>query len=101
VVVDVELHHRHDRLEFGDEGESTPSSFIRRSARSGLPCFSIRSRKMRFASGSSRRSASISVQVGGDQAHRVGMQQQAGAQRLLEDAQQVQRIGEEAAGRRR
>jgi hypothetical protein len=84
----------------GMKAPSTPSSFIRRSARSGLPCFSSRSRKIdRLGVGAHL--VVDQVQIRRDQAHRVGVQQIAGAQRLFEDAQQVQLVGKESGGFRR
>ncbi len=96
-VIHVELHHRDDRLELGDEG-GQHAQFVHPPQRPfGVAVLEqqIEEDPARFFVGAHL--VVDQVQIGRDQPHRVGVQQGAGAQRLFEHPQHVQLVGEEAA----
>lgn len=98
VVVDVELHHGHDALELGDEG-AEHAQLVHPAQRP----FGIAVAQQRVEEDPVRLAVVLhllvdQMQVGRDQPHGARMDQEARAQRLLEDAQEVQLVGEEGLG---
>ncbi len=98
VVVHVELHHRHDRREFGNE-RAKHAEFVHPSQRA-LGVAPLEQHVEEDAVGLGPRAQALvdPVKVRRDEPHRVGVEQEAGPQRLVEDPQHVDAVGEEALG---
>ncbi|CAM4376780.1 hypothetical protein PARU111607_15995 [Palleronia rufa] len=98
VMVHVELHHRHDRLEFRNEGREHPK-LVHPSERAAR--IAVLEKQVEEDADGLRVAPDLvvdQVQVGGDQAHGVGMEQRADPERLVEDADQVQPVRECGSG---
>ena len=94
-VIHVELHHRHDGFEFGDE-RGQHSQLVHPPQRPlGIAVFQqqIHEDLLRLSQGA--QFVVDQMQIGRDQAHGIRVDQHPGAQRLLEQAQQVQLVPEE------
>ena len=98
VVIDVELHHRHDGFEFRDEGAQHAQFVHPAQAAFGIAVFQQQIQKDALRLGRVAHVIVDEVQIGGDQAHHIGMHQIAGAQPFFEDAQQVQLVGQKLFG---
>ena len=98
VVVDVELHHRHDRLEFRDIGGENPQFVHPAQCALGVAVLEEQVEKDPRRLGVVAGGVVHPVEVGGQQAHGVGMDQIAGAHSFLEDAQEIQRVRQETGG---
>jgi len=97
-VIHVELHQGADRLELGDEGRQH-AQFVHAAQRAfGVAVFHQQVEKQLLCLRVVAQAVVDEVDVGGHQAHRVGVDQEPGAQPLLEQPQEVQPVGQELAG---
>ena len=95
VMIIVELHHRHDRLEFGQEGRQHAKLVHppKRAFRVAVLQQQVKEDARRLAI--LAHLVVDQIEIGRDSPHRIGVDQVAGPQRLFEDPQQVQLVGEE------
>ena len=95
VVIHVELHHRHDRFELGDKRRQHAQLVHPAQRAVGIAVFQQQVEE--DAPGLFRIAHLVvdQVQVRLDEAHRVGMDQEPGAQRLFIEAQDVHLVRQE------
>ena len=95
VVVDVELHHRDDGFEFGNEGPQNTQFVHASQGPFRIAVLKQQVKKDLHRLGIRPHLVVDPVQIGRDQPHRVGVKKIAGPQGFFEDAQQVQLVGNE------
>ena len=94
-MIHIELHHRHDRFKLGDKGGQESQFVHPPQGPFWVAVFQQKIQENAFGFRIFSDRVINPLQVCGHQPHRVGMQQHAGAQPFLEQAQQVQGILQE------
>ena len=94
VMVHVELHHRHDWFEFWDEFRQNAQFVHAPQGPSGIAMFEQEVKKNTPCSFVVAHRVIDKIEVGCDQPHCIGVDQQSGAQPLFKQAQQIEFVGE-------
>ena len=87
VVIHVELHHRHDGFEFGNKGREHAQFVHASEGAFGIAVFQQEVEKELLRRRVIAHALVDQPDIGRDEQHRVGMDQEARAQRLFEQAQ--------------
>ncbi len=94
-VIHIELHHRHDRGEFGDESVQNAQLVHPAQRPLGVAVIEQEIKEDADRLGILAQLAVDQVQVGRQEAHGIGMQKRAGPQPLFEDSQHIDGMFEE------